>query len=96
MRALYFIKKQLGYGSIYMESKRNMADFRIRDKDTIGKVLLPIFDNYPLLTSKQFNYIQFKKAYYILTDIQLSHEKKNELLFKIKSEVIPQNYISSA
>jgi len=32
LRVLYFIKKQLGYGSIYCESKSNNAAFRIADR----------------------------------------------------------------
>jgi LAGLIDADG endonuclease len=94
MRALYFIKKQLGHGSIYKESNNDDADFRIRDRDTIYKIIFPIFDKYPLLTSKQFNYLKFKKAYFIMTDDKLSKDEKNDLLFKLKDEKMPKNYIS--
>ena len=94
LRALYFIKKQLGYGSVHTELNSGNADFRIRDRDTIEKVLFPIFDKYPLLTSKQFNYLKFKKAYFIMTDGKLSNDEQNDLLFKLKDEKIPQDYIS--
>jgi hypothetical protein len=73
-----------------------MADFRIRDKDTIFKILLPIFDEYPLLTSKHFNYMKFKKAHEILTNIHLSKEEKDSLLVMVKDLEIPKNYISPA
>lgn len=96
MRVLYFIKKQLGYGSVHKELKSDNADFRIRDKDIINKIIFPIFDKYSLLTSKQFNYLKFKKAYFIMTDKILSKEEKNDLLFKLKDEKIPQDYISPA
>jgi hypothetical protein len=94
MRALYFIKKQLGYGSIQTELKSGNADFRIRDRNIIKKIIFPIFDKYPLLTSKQFNYLKLKKAYFIMTDDELSKDEKNDLLFKLKDEKIPQDYIS--
>jgi LAGLIDADG endonuclease len=94
MRVLYFIKKQLGYGSIHKELNNYNADFRIRDRNTIKKIIFPIFDKYPLLTSKQFNYLKFKKAYFIMTDDKLSKEEKNNLLFKLKDEKKPEDYIS--
>lgn len=55
LRALYFIKNQLGAGSIYIDNDCNKGDFRIRDRKTIGSIILPIFDKYPLLTSKYFH-----------------------------------------
>jgi hypothetical protein len=94
LRALYYIKKRLGHGSVRLESKKSMADFRIRNKDTINKVLFPIFDEYPLLTSKYFEYMKFKKAYEILTNVHLSNEEKNRLLLMIKDSNKPENYIS--
>jgi LAGLIDADG endonuclease len=94
MRALYFIKKQLGYGSVYKELKTDNADFRIRDINIINKIIFPIFDKYSLLTSKQFNYLKFKKAYSIMVDEKLSKEEKNDLLFKLKNEKKPDGYIS--
>ena len=94
LRVLYYIKKELGYGSVQVENNRNMADFRIRDKDIIKKVIFPIFDKYPLLTSKYFNYMKFKKAYEIYTNSEISNEEKDELLLKLKNKVLPINYIS--
>lgn len=32
LRALYFIKNQLGAGSIYIDNDCNKGDFRIRDR----------------------------------------------------------------
>ena len=94
MRALYYIKKELGCGSVIMELKTNNADFRIRDKNLISKVIFPIFDKFPLLTSKYFDYIKFKKAYFIMTDLKLSKEEKDNLLLRLKEEKKPYNYIS--
>jgi hypothetical protein len=94
LRALYFIKKELGYGSVQVELKTTNADFRIRDRNVINKVIFPIFDKYPLLTSKSFEYMKFKKAYIILTDNKLSSEEKDNLLFKLKDQKKPTNYIS--
>jgi hypothetical protein len=71
-----------------------MADFRIKDKNIINKIIFPIFDKYPLLTSKHFHYLKFKKAYGILTNLELSKEDRDELLLKLKDEKMPFSYIS--
>ncbi|OCL14863.1 homing endonuclease [Glonium stellatum] len=49
LRALYFIKKQLGFGSINKDNSK--AQFVIRDRKVIETKILPIFDKYPLLTT---------------------------------------------
>src|SRR5438270_3871056 len=50
LRALYYIKSQLGYGSINVEKATRMANFRIRDRKVLINVIFPIFDKFPLLT----------------------------------------------
>ena len=85
---LYIIKKRLKAGTIQIEKNSNMAEFRIRDKASIGTVTLPIYDKYPLLTSKYFYYEKFKRAYYILINEFLTVEEKNNKMLKLKSENI--------
>lgn len=96
LRALYYIKKELGYGSVQIESKRSMADFRIRNRDIINKIIFPIFDKHMLLTSKYFDYIKFKEAYIILTNINYNNEEKNNLLLTLINRKKAENYISPA
>jgi LAGLIDADG endonuclease len=94
LRALYYIKKELGYGTVQVESKTNMADYRLRKLDKICQVLFPIFDKYPLLTSKNFDYMMFKKAYQIITDSNIDEKEKDNLLLTLKGQNKPKNYIS--
>ena len=94
LRALYYIKKELGYGTVQVESKTNMADYRLRKLDKICQVLFPIFDKYPLLTSKNFDYMKFKKAYQIMTDSNIDEKEKDNLLLTLKGQNKPRNYIS--
>lgn len=96
LRILYFIKKQLGVGSVYLETGGNKGDFRIRDRKVIGSIILPIFDKYPLLTSKYFAYQKFRKAYNILENPNLSTKEKDHLLLELQSLSVPANYISPA
>lgn len=96
LRMLYYIKKQLGFGSVYIQTDGRNGDFRIRDRKIIGSVILPIFDKYPLLTSKYFSYIKFKKAYDILENPHLSSKEKDSLLLELQNQTVPVNYISPA
>ena len=96
LRVLHYIKKQLGVGSITKEGEGSKAQFFIRDKKTIEQVLIPIFDIYPLLTSKYFDYIKLKKALAILNNGNLSKQDKNVKLLAIKNYKINSDYISPA
>jgi hypothetical protein len=68
----------------------------IRDRKKLKEFIFPIFDNYPLLTSKQFDYIKLKKAYHILENTNLSKYEKDKLLLELKKDIIPANYLSNA
>jgi hypothetical protein len=96
MGILYFIKKQLGVGNINIETKTKMVSFLIRDRNKLEEFIFPIFDKYPLLTSKYFNYLKFKEAYKILTNINLTKIQRDELIFNLIANKIPLNYISPA
>lgn len=96
LRVLQFIKKQLGAGNIYVEKNRKMADFRIRDLNTINTILIPIFEEYPLLTTKFYNYEKFKNAYVILSNSTLSKIEKDKLLNELSLSIVPSDYISPA
>jgi len=94
LRLLHYVKNQLGVGSLYVEKNGNMAHFRIRDRKVLESVIFPIFDKYPLLTSKQFNYLKFKEAFAILTDPTLSKSEKDALVSNIVNRELPVDYIS--
>lgn len=98
LRALYFIKSQLKVGSINIDKKSRMAEFRVRNRTHLVKHIIPIFDKHPLLTNKYFNFECFKKALTIYTNSELSREKKDALVsgLKIKSLTILQAYESPA
>lgn len=106
LRALHYIKKELGAGSISVESKRDLAFgsisrnesryFRITDRKVLANIIFPIFDKYPLLSSKEFDYVKFKEAYSILENNNLTTLEKNNLIENLISIPIPVNYISTA
>lgn len=84
----------LGVGQVCISE--TSGEFRIRDMKLIVQHILPIFDKYPLLTSKYFNYSLFKKAAMIMTNSSLSNEQKESLLTELKKREMPLNYISPA
>jgi hypothetical protein len=89
---LYYIKKQLGVGSVTKDNTK--GQYFIRDRKKLETVIFPIFDKYPLLTSKFFNYLKFKQAFYILENANLTKDEKDQKLFALKDQPIPENYIS--
>lgn len=93
-RLLYFIKTQLGIGKI--NKVNNTVSYWVRDKKKLAEVIFPIFDNYPLLTSKYFNYLKVKEAYYILEDTNLTKIKRDELMLNLVKTVPSSDYISPA
>jgi hypothetical protein len=96
LRVLHFIKKQLGAGNIIVGKNNNLSKFIIRDRSVLELKIYPIFDKYPLLTSKYFNYIKFKKAHSILSDKSLSSSEKDLIMFNLIKTNLPLDYISPA
>jgi hypothetical protein len=102
----------LGVGSIYIDKKRSMAYFKIRDLKNIESVIFPIFDKYSLLTSKQFNYLKFKQAFEITKQNNISRfplenqeicypsatptPLKIDLIKELWNSKCPDDYISPA
>lgn len=95
LRLLYHIKSKLNVGTINI-SKNDIAIYRVRKIEHIKQYIFPIFDNYPLLTSKFFKYCLFKKAILIYTDPLLTQEEKHTKILELKSKKLPINYISPA
>lgn len=73
-----------------------MVNYRIRDRKKLAEVIFPIFDKYPLLTSKYFNYLKLKEAYRILEDISLTKIQVDELMFALVKEIPSTTNISPA
>jgi hypothetical protein len=96
LRALYYIKQQLGVGSVNVESNRDQGSFRIRDRKQLANIIFPIFDQYPLLTTKYFNYAKFKQAYVILEDSKLTKSERNTLIETLLLTKYDESYISPA
>jgi hypothetical protein len=94
LRLLYRVKSVIGVGSVTI--KNNDAEFRVWKLDHIIKYVIPIFDKYPLLTSKYYNYKKFKEAANIISDKTLGTAERDAQLIELKGRKMPEDYISPA
>jgi hypothetical protein len=94
LRALYYIKSNLGIGT--MVKGDDKVQILIRDRTKLKDVIFTMFDKYPLLTNKYFNYTKLKQAYAIITNPVLHSLEKDKLLLELKEKCIPENYKSPA
>lgn len=61
---IYKIKKLLGVAIVSFRKRGEveMIALRIRDKNKLKLIILPIFDKYPMFSNKQFDYLRFRNA----------------------------------
>lgn len=63
VQLIYKIKELLGVGEVSFrntEGRSKTVFLRVRKKSHLINVILPIFDKYPLITNKQYDYLRFK------------------------------------
>lgn len=85
------MKKKLEVGTI---SKNACAEYRIQNMHHLKDIILPIFDKYPLLTSKQYSYEKFRNSLLIYLDPNLSEIEKDRKISEMKDTMIPDGYQS--
>ena len=92
-RILYYIKKILNIGNINIYD--NMVKYRIRDRKNLKEIIIPIFNQQPLLTSKMYKYNLWVESLNIW-ESNLSLEEKIKIIedIRIKIKFIPKNYKS--
>ena len=63
IRVLEYIQSKLGCGSITpQDTKKYNYQYRIRDQELLSNIIIPIFDSYPLHSTKAYSYGLFKEA----------------------------------
>jgi hypothetical protein len=64
VQLIYKLKRLLGVGIVSFRKKDliEMVALRIRDKDHLKKIIIPIFDKYPMFSNKQYDYLRFRDA----------------------------------
>lgn len=93
-RALATIKTQLGIGTIGFDSSSNQLQFCIRNRAHLSTHIFPIFDRFPMISAKHFDYLRVKEAYRVLeNDLLDSNEKEAQLvqIYQSKKSQDPNN-----
>ena len=87
----------LGVGQVVVAAD-GMAEFRVRDINSILRHIIPLFDKHLLLTSKYYNYNLFKQPALVMSDASLSTAQKNIMLTELKSQLLrsTNKYVSPA
>jgi hypothetical protein len=64
VQLIYKIKDILGIGIVSFRERDSvkMVSLRIRNKSHLINYILPIFDKYPLISNKQYDYLRFREA----------------------------------
>jgi hypothetical protein len=84
VNALNYIKDKLGFGKVY--SFENTSYFNVTKKEDIIK-LINIFETYTLNSTKKFDFIDFKKAYYLYNNRDLLTEELIIQILEIKNNM---------
>jgi len=97
IKLLTYIKSILNVGSI-SNTSLTMRKFRIRDRFILKEVIIPIFQQLPLLSSKMYNFQLWLKAFYLWEDLTIPLNEKIRIVLDIKEKMakIPTLYQSSA
>lgn len=94
IKSLFYIKTNLGVGTVTIDNSK--AQIVIRGSKSFNEILFPIFDKYPLLTSKYFNYRKLKIAYAIITNPALPLLEKDKLLLELKENCTAKSFFAPA
>lgn len=99
VQLIYQIRDLLGIGVISFRQRKEieMVSLRIRNKDHLKNFIFPIFDKYPMLSNKHYDYLRFKSA--LLSNIVYSKDlveyvKETKSLNSIEN-IINTSYISA-
>ncbi|GGV20997.1 hypothetical protein GCM10010275_72690 [Streptomyces litmocidini] len=71
-----------------------MSSYVITRRDHLINIILPIFNNNKLLTSKYFNYLKFKESLLLYDNKDISIKESIDKIKKIKEVNIPLDYKS--
>ncbi|MCL6319262.1 hypothetical protein EXT67_23705 [Pectobacterium atrosepticum] len=104
IQLLYKIKNIIGVGRISILRIKNkdgtikeVCRYNVRNKNHLRNIIIPIFDKYPMLTNKYYDYLFFKEN--LLKDIKYYNDLPNysrpiKPLYSTE-DIININYFSS-
>ena len=104
IQLLYKIKNILGIGKVTIKKLKikdgtikEICKFNVRNKNHLKNIIIPIFNKYPILTNKHYDYLYFKDN--LLKDIKyyndLSYYLRPIKPFNTLEDILNKNYFSS-
>ncbi|OCK86503.1 LAGLIDADG endonuclease [Cenococcum geophilum 1.58] len=62
VQLIYKIKKILGIGVVSFRNRNGieMVSLRIKNKNHLKNIIIPMFDKYPMFSNKQYDYLRFR------------------------------------
>lgn len=98
VQLIYGIKRMLGVGVVRFRDRgsRKMVILRIRKKEHIKSIIMPILEKYPMYSKKQYDYLRLKevlesdvKYYAELSDYKRGDKPINDVKSIINSSYFP-------
>lgn len=77
-RALIRAKSIVGAGKVEPSTPDGMVTFCIPDRAVLKKHVFPIFDRFPLLSNKHYDYVRLRQIASLLDDDSLSRKHRDE------------------
>lgn len=90
-RALAYIKRKLGVGHIGLDRRSNMLQYRVRNRKHLSDSIFPIFDQYPMISGKNYDFLRVKEAYKILENDCIDLLEKEAQLLTIYQKRVSQD-----
>lgn len=100
VQLIYKIKDLLGIGVVHFRKSNCRPEtvlLRVRDKSHLFNYIFPIFDKYPFISNKQYDYIRFKQALLsgIIYSEQLPKYIRGEKPINCVEAILNLNYFSA-
>jgi len=94
IKLLYWIKSVLKVGTMNIEKDSKKVTYRIRVREHLRDIIIPIFTKYTMYTSKEYDFNILRKSMEIINNPLLEIEEKDKLLSILKSSSTrPINYL---
>jgi hypothetical protein len=77
---LELIKNKLNCGQIYFNNSKTACNYTITDPYAISSIIFPIFDKFPLNTTKYLDYLCFKEALSIYLNPESFSDSKTKMV----------------
>lgn len=93
-RLLQYVKSQLQCGQL--KCGANAAEYRCTDRKKFREIIVPLFHQYPLYTTKAFYFLRWCQALEILENRCWDHKSRDQMLSALQRKQPPAQYRSPA